>query len=455
MKSKRPRRSLLKRLNPDAAGIDCGSTMHYVAVRPDRDAQPVRSFRTYTADLNRLADWLVGCGVKTVAMEATGVYWIPVFEILEARGLEVLLVNAYHVRNVPGRKSDVVDAEWLRQLHSFGLMRGSFRPSAEIARLRTYMRHRQLLIEAVSVTINRIQKALIQMNLHLHVVLSDVMGSTGAKIVRAIVAGETEAARLAQHRDPHCRASEEEIAEALTGHYTPEHVFELRQHLEAFDFHQRQIQGCDFEVESYLKELGKKSGAPPSPRAKGRRRGRGRHEPAFEVRPLLQQLTHADLSQIDGIGPYNALRLVAEIGTDMSRWRTEKHFTSWLTLAPNNKISGGRLLSSHTRTSTNRAAAILRGAAVSLARGQTALGAFYRRLAYRVGKAVAVTATARKLAVLVYRTLKGEIQYQDPGATTYDRIRRETELKNIRKRASSLGFGLINTVTGEILEGVS
>jgi transposase len=455
MKSKRPRRSLLKRLNPDAAGIDCGSTMHYVAVRPDRDVQPVRSFRTYTADLNRLADWLVGCGVKTVAMEATGVYWIPVFEILEARGLEVLLVNAYHVRNVPGRKSDVVDAEWLRQLHSFGLMRGSFRPSAEIARLRTYMRHRQLLIEAVSVTINRIQKALIQMNLHLHVVLSDVMGSTGAKIVRAIVTGETEAARLAQHRDPHCRASEEEIAEALTGHYTPEHVFELRQHLEAFDFHQRQIQGCDFEIERYLKELGKKSGAPPSPRVKGRRRGRGRHEPAFEVRPLLQQLTHADLSQIDGIGPYNALRLVAEIGTDMSRWRTEKHFTSWLTLAPNNKISGGRLLSSHTRTSTNRAAAILRGAAVSLARGQTALGAFYRRLAYRVGKAVAVTATARKLAVLVYRTLKGEIQYQDPGATTYDRIRRETELKNIRKRASSLGFGLINTVTGEILEGVS
>ena len=449
------RHSRLKRLNPDAAGIDCGSTMHYAAVPRDRDPEPVRSFRTYTADLHRLADWLVACGVKTVAMEATGVYWIPIFEILEERGLEVILVNAYHVKNVPGRKSDVSDAEWLQQLHSFGLLRGSFRPSAQIARLRTYMRHRQELVETVSQTINRIQKALVQMNLHLHVALSDVMGTTGLKIVRDIVAGETSAERLARHRDPRCRASSEEITSALTGHYTVEHVFLLKQHLEVFDFHQRQIEVCDAEVEAYLTQMAQQCAPPAEALPRRRRKGGGRHDPAFEVRPLLHRLTHRDLSEIDGIGPYNALRLVAEIGTDMGPWTTESRFTSWLTLAPNNKISGGRLLSSRTRASANRAAAIFRGAAVSLARGQTALGAFYRRLAYRVGKAVAVTATARKLAILVYRTLKGEIRYQDPGAEAYDRQRREAVVRGLRKRASVLGFNLVDTGTGEILSGVS
>lgn len=449
------RRPRMRRLNPDAAGIDCGATTHYAAVPRDRDPQAVRSFRTYTTDLHRLADWLVACGVKTVAMEATGVYWIPVFEILEARGLEVILVNAYHVKNVPGRKSDVSDAEWLQQLHSFGLLRGSFRPSAQIARLRTYMRYRQELVEAVSMTINRIQKALVQMNLHLHVALSDVMGTTGLKIVRDIIAGETNPERLALHRDPRCHASQEEIAAALTGHYTAEHVFLLKQHLEVFDFHQRQIEACDVEVEAYLTEMAQNCAPPAEALPRRRRKGGGRHEPAFEVRPLLHRLTHRDLSEIDGIGPYNALRLVAEIGTDMSPWATESRFTSWLTLAPNNKISGGRLLSSRTRASTNRAAAIFRSAAVSLARGQTALGAFYRRLAYRVGKAVAVTATARKLAILVYRTLKGEIRYQDPGAEAYDRRRREVLVRSLRKRASVLGFSLVDTGTGEILPGVS
>jgi transposase len=429
--------------------------MHYAAVPRDRDPQPVRSFPTYTADLHRLADWLVACEIKTVAMEATGVYWIPIFEILEGRGLEVILVNAYYVKNVAGRKSDVTDAEWLQQLHSFGLLRGSFRPAADIARLRTYMRHRQVLVETVSVVINRIQKAMVEMNLHLHVALSDVMGTTGMNIVREIVAGETNAERLARHRDPRCRASKEQIAAALTGHYTAEHVFLLRQHLEAFDFHQRQIEACDGQVEAYLTEMASKCAPPATALPPHRRRSGGRHEPAFAVRPLLYRLTHRDLSEIDGIGPHNALRLVAEIGTDMTRWPTESHFTSWLTLAPNNKISGGRLLGSRTRASTNRAAAILRGAAVSLARGQTALGAFYRRLAFRAGKAVAVTATARKIAILVYRTLKGEIRYQDRGAEAYDLQRREALIRSLRKRATVLGFSLVDTRTGEIMSGVS
>jgi transposase len=455
---KRSRRSrpLLERVNPNAAGIDCGSEMHYVAVPADRDPEPVRCFRTFTADLQRLADWLVACGIKTVAMEATGVYWIPVYEILEARGLEVLLVNARHVKSVPGRKSDVTDCEWLRELHSVGLLRGSFRPAAEIAALRSYLRHRETLIQSATTTINRMQKALVQMNLQLHVVISDITGATGLRILRDIVNGQTDPQHLAMHRDARCQASEAEIAAALTGHYRPEHLFVLRQNLELYDAFQRQIAACDTEIEGHLRTLAASTATreAPLPTARSRRRVRS-NEPHFDVRTPLHRLTGADLSQIDGIGPYNALRLVSEIGTDMSRWPTERHFTSWTALAPHNKISGGRLLSSRTQPSANRTAAILRVAAMSLGRTQTALGAFYRRLAYRIGKAKAITATARKLAILVYRTLKGELVYQDPGAATYDARHRESVVRRLRQRAAALGFSLVNGRTGEILEGVS
>lgn len=448
--------SLLERVNPNAAGIDCGSTMHYVAVPPDRDAEPVRCFRTFTEDLHRLADWLVGCGVRTVAMEATGVYWIPIYEILEARGLEVVLVNARHVKNVPGRKSDVTDGEWLRELHSVGLLRGSFRPAAEIAALRSYLRHRETLIQNASATINRMQKALVQMNLQLHVVISDIKGDTGLRILRDIANGQTDPQHLARHRDWRCKASETEIVAALTGHYRPEQVFVLRQNLELYDAFQRQIESCDTQIEAHLRALAARAAKPqvPLPAPRSRRRPRG-YEPRFDVRTTLHQLVGTDLSQIDGIGPENALRLISEIGTDMSRWPTENHFASWTTLAPHNKISGGRLLSSRTQPSANRTAAILRLAAMSLGRTQTALGAFYRRLAYRIGKAKAITATARKLAILVYRVLKGEIVYADPGAATYDTRHRQSVLRRLRQHAAALGFSLVNGQTGEILEGVS
>jgi transposase len=430
--------------------------MHYVAVPVERDPEPVRCFKTFTADLHLLADWLVACGIKTVAMEATGVYWIPIYEILEARGLEVLLVNARHVKSVPGRKSDVTDCEWLRELHSVGLLRGSFRPAAEIAALRSYLRHRETLIQSATTTINRMQKALVQMNLQLHVVISDITGATGLRILRDIVNGQTDPQQLAKHRDARCQASEAEIAAALTGHYRPEHLFVLRQNLELYDAFQGQIQSCDTQIEGQLRSLIASGVAPEQPLPAVRSRPRARsNEPRFDVRTPLHQLTGADLSQIDGIGPYNALRLISEIGTDMSRWPTEHHFASWATLAPHNKISGGRLLSSRTPPSANRAAAILRVAAMSLGRTQTALGAFYRRLAYRIGKAKAITATARKLAILVYRTLKGELVYQDPGATAYDARHRESVLRRLRQRAAALGFSLVNGQTGEILEGVS
>jgi transposase len=449
-------RPLLERVNPNAAGIDCGSDMHYVAVPADRDPEPVRCFKTFTVDLHQLADWLVSCGIKTVAMEATGVYWIPIYEILEARGLEVLLVNAHHVKNVPGRKSDVSDCEWVQELHSVGLLRGSFRPIAEIAALRSYLRHRETLIDSAATMISRMQKALVQMNLQLHVVISDITGATGLRILRDIVTGQTDPRYLATHRDARCQASEAEIAAALSGNYRPEHLFVLKQNLALYDEFQRQIRTCDTQIEDHLKALTASAAPPqaPLPAARSRRRTRS-NEPQFDVRTPLYQLSGVDLSQIVGIGPYNALRLISETGTDMSRWPTEDHFASWLTLAPHNKITGGRLISSRTQPSANRAADILRVAAMSVGRTQTALGAFYRRLAYRIGKAKANTATARKLAILVYRVLKGEIVYKDPGADAYDARHRETNLRKLRRQAAVLGFSLLNGQTGEILEGVS
>jgi len=452
----RSTRPLLERINRNAAGIDCGSAEHYVAVPVDRDPEPVRHFKTFTEDLHRLADWLVSCGIKTVAMEATGVYWIPIFEILEARGLEALLVNARHVKNVPGRKSDVTDCEWLQQLHSVGLLRGSFRPAAQIAALRSYLRHRESLVQGAASLVNRMQKALVQMNLQLHVVISNLASVTGLRIIRDIVSGQTDPRQLAKHRDTRCNASEEQIAAALTGHYRPEHLFALKQNLELFDALQRQIDECDVQIESNLAELARRAAptAATLPVERSRRRPRG-NEPNFDLRTPLHRLAGTDLSQLDGIGPYNALRLLSEIGTDMSRWPSQQHFTSWLTLAPNNKVSGGRLLSSRTQPSAHRAAAILRMAAMSLGRTQTALGAFYRRLAFRIGKAKAITATARKLAILVYRSLKGEIVYKDPGAAQYDLRHRNSVIRRLRQRAETLGFSLVNRGTGEVLDGVS
>ena len=444
--------SVLERININVAGIDCGSAEHFVAVPPDRAATPVQSFKTFTNDLHRLADWLTACRVKSVAMEATGVYWIPLYEMLEARGFEVVLVNAKHVKNVPGRKSDVLDCEWLRELHSVGLLRGSFRPVDGIVALRAYLRHRETLIQSASSYIQRMQKALIQMNVQLPLVVSDITGVTGLRILRDIVAGRRDPHALAQHRDPRCHATHAEIVGALTGHYRPEHLFVLTQNLELFDACQQQLAACDRAIEGHVQALAAILNTPTVPlhRARGTRKPR-RNEPRFEMRTPLHQLTGVDLTQIDGIASYTALKLVSEIGTDMRRWPSEKHFTSWLTLAPRNRVSGGRLLSSQTQPSANRAAAILRMAAMSLGRTPTALGAFYRRLAFRVGKAKAITATARKLATLVYRTLKGDFVYCDAGADAYEAHQRTRVLRRLRQRAATLGFDLLNRETGEVL----
>lgn len=441
----------LAQVHRRAAGIDISAKFHVVAVPGELDPEPVRSFLSFTGDLNRLADWLVSLGITTVAMESTSVYWIPLFEILEARGLEVVLVNARDAKNVPGRKTDVNDAQWIQQLHSYGLLRASFRPTAKIVALRGYMRHRERMLEYAAAHVQHMQKALMQMNLQLHHVVSDITGVTGMKILRAIVAGERDPSVLATYRDRGCKASADTICEALTGNYRPEHVFTLRQAVELYDTYQSKMLDCDAEIERTVRELPKESehtSELPPPR----RRGSQKNEPHFEIQSVLHALLGVDLTQIHGIGPYSALRIVAECGTDMTRWPTSKHFTSWLTLAPGSKISGGKVLSARTRRSTNRAAVLLRIAAVSVGRTSTALGAFFRRLAARAGKAKAVTATARKIAVLFYNTLRHGAAYVDPGANYYEERYRRRTIANLRRRADALGFSLVE---GSAAKGAS
>jgi len=432
----------LPSIHARAAGIDVGSTFHVVAVPPERADQPVRTFRSFTGELHQLADWLKEVGVTTVAMESTGVYWIPVFEILEARGFEALLVNARDVKNVPGRKTDVVDAQWLQQLHQYGLLRGSFRPRDEIVRLRAFLRHRERLVDYGASHIQHMQKALMQMNVQLHHVVSDITGLTGMRIIRAIVEGIHDPDVLAEHRDVRCKASQDTIRQALTGNYRSEHVFALRQSLELYEFHHAKVAECDVEIEAVLRALNADRETPEAPLPEVRH-SQGSNEPRFELREALYTFLGADLSQIHGFGPYTVLRLLAECGDDMRKWPTAKHFTSWLSLAPGNKISGGRLLSSKTRRSSNRAAALLRIAAVNIGRTQTSLGAFYRRLASRTGKAKAVTATARKLAVLFYNALRYGMSYADAGADYYEERYRQRVVHNLQRRARQMGFTLV------------
>lgn len=432
----------LKMVNPRAAAIDIGSTMHMAAVNPDASDTPVRAFGTFTQDLHDLADWFKSCGVTSVAMESTGVYWIPAFEVLEGHGFNVILVNARYAKNVPGRKTDVSDAGWLRQLHSYGLLRGSFRPEAEIATLRAYLRQRERLIEYAAAHIQHMQKALMEMNLQLHHVVSDITGATGMRIIRAIVAGERDPDILAGFRDVRCHSSIETIRASLVGNDRDEHIFALTQSLDLYDFYHTKVAECDCKLEAAVAVLTVRAadGVPALPKA--RTKGKQVNAPAFDIRAALYGVLGTDLTQIHGLGPTLALKLVSECGTDLRAWPSAKHFTSWLCLAPGNKISGGKLLSSRTRRSSSRAAALLRLAATTIGRSDTALGAFYRRLSSRIGKQKAVTATARKIAVLFYNTLRFGMTYRDPGAAAYEERHRTRVLANLQRRAKTLGFAL-------------
>jgi transposase len=432
----------LKMVNPAAAAIDIGSTMHMAAVNPDASDMPVRAFGTFTQDLHDLADWFDACGVTSVAMESTGVYWIPAFEVLETRGFHVILVNARYAKNVPGRKTDVSDAGWLRQLHSYGLLRGSFRPAAEIATLRAYLRQRERLVEYAAAHIQHMQKALMEMNLQLHHVLTDITGATGMRIIRAIVAGERNPEVLAAYRDIRCHSSIEVIKAALVGNDRAEHIFALTQSLDLYDFYQTKIEDCDRKLEAAVVALIVRADGDIPALPKARTKRKQVNAPSFDVRAALYGVLGTDLTQIHGLDPALALKLVAECGTDLRAWKSAKHFTSWLCLAPGNKISGGKLLSSRTRRSSSRAAALLRLAATTIGRSDTALGAFYRRLSSRIGKQKAVTATARKIAVLFYNAVRFGMTYDDPGAAAFEERHRTRVLANLQRRAKTLGFEL-------------
>lgn len=438
----------LKQVHLNAAGIDVGSQSHFVAVPPDRDPQPVRCFEAFTADLLALAEWLTRCGIETVVMESTGVYWIPLFEILESRGFEVLLVDPRRLKSVPGRKSDVVDCQWLQQLHTFGLLAGAFRPAEDIIVLRSFLRQRAMLVEYAAQHIQHMQKALHQMNVKLDKVISDITGATGMAILEAILRGERDPVKLARHRDPRCHNSEETIARALLGNWRKEHLFALQQAVTLFRTYHAQIAECDRQIEAHLASMPDNSdGGQLTPRASRSRRHRS--EPTFDARQSVHRITGVDLTRIDGIDGHTALKLISEIGTDMSRWKTVKHFTSWLGLCPGTKRSGGKDRSTRTKTCANRAAAALRLAANGLHRSQTALGAFLRRMKARLGAPKAITATAHKLARIVYFALKHGLAYVDKGADWYEQQFRSRILKSLQTRAKQLGYTLVPVATQE------
>jgi transposase len=440
-------------VHPNAAGIDVGNSVHYVAVRPNRDPQPVRRFECFTADLHRLADWLQHCGVTTVALQSTGVYWLPLYDILDARGLEVYLVNARHTKNLPGRKSDVQESQWLLKLHTYGLLRNSFYPSADIRVIRTYWRQRADHVRAVSTCIQRMQKTLTQMNIQLANVISDLSGLTGQRIVRAILAGERDPQALAALSHPGIRASRDAIAKSLEGTWRPDLLFVLQQEVTMYDAYLERIEECDQGLQQHLRSLGDKpadgavAASPDVPQQTPpgikRRRKAGSHTPQFDLGWELHRISGVDLTRIDGIDVGVAQTLISEVGLDMSRWPDEHHFASWLGLCPDNRITGGKVIRRGTRRVINRAATALRIAATTLLRSHSYLGAQYRRFRSKLGAPKAITAMAHKLAILVYRMLRWGHEYVDKGLQHYEERHREQQIRLLKKRAATLGLVVV------------
>jgi transposase len=437
---------VLQQLNLNAAGLDIGASEIYACVPAGRDEQSVRVFETFTVDLYALADWLAACDIETVAMESTGIYWIPVYEILEARGFDVHLVNARHLKNVPGKKTDVLDCQWIQQLHTYGLLRASFRPPDDMCALRALVRHRDNLIRFRSAHIQHMQKALQLMNVQLTQVISDITGVTGMRIIRSIVAGERDPQVLARLRNSKCAKSEAEIAKALQGNYKLEHVFVLKQALAQYDFYQQQIQECDAELEAlYVSFASREQDSQETPPPKPKRGKPRKNQPHFDLATSLYHIVGVDLTAVDGIDALTAQTIITEIGLDMSKWPSAKHFASWLGLAPHNDKSGGKILRSRTKKTQNRANTAFRIAAQSLSRSQSALGAFYRRMRAKHGPAKANVATAHKLARIVYHMLKYRKAYVDPGEAYDEQQYRERTIRNLERRAAKLGLQLLPT----------
>ena len=434
-------------LQPNAAGIDIGAKEIFVAVDSARDPRPVRQFTTFTPDLHEAAQWLKKLGIESIVMESTGVYWIPVFEILESYSFEVLLVNARHVKNVPGRKTDVQDCQWLQYLHAVGLLRGSYRPPKEICAIRALRRHRENLVRAASTQVQHMHKALTQMNIQIHHVISDITGITGLAIIDAILAGERDLKKLADLKDPRIHAPKNVIAKALKGHYLQEHLFTLKQALACYRHYQKMIIECDREIETLL-QIYENHGKPPkvtytrpAPKAKKKRS----HDPNFDLTSYMKNILNTDLTEIEGIGATTAHTFFTEVGTrvELLKFPTEKHFTSWLGLCPANKISGGKILSSKTRKIENKLSTALRLAALTLWRTQSPLGDYFRKMKARHGTPKAITATAHKLARIIYAMVRYQIPYDHSLFEKQQKLNKERRIKYLRKQAQNLGFHLV------------
>lgn len=437
----------MSQVHAHAAGVDIGAHEILVCVAEDEATQIVRSFGSYTVDLQAIGMWLAEHEVETVAMESTGVYWIPLFEELEQRSFHCHLISSRSLRRVPGRKSDVVDCQWIQTLHSYGLLESSFRPEADLVALRTLLRHRAQLIQHRAPHILHMQKALLQMNIQLSQALSDVSGATGQAMIRAIVAGERDLHKLAALRNYRCKKDEQEIAKALTGTWREEHLFILKQSLELYDFYTRQLEECDAEIErTYSLVRPDWEQGNSSELTKTKPNSHSKNAPkAVQVRKHLKRICGVDLTAVHGVSASLAQTIVLEVGTDMKKFPNEKHFCSWLGLVPRNEISGGKVLKNNTLKTHNRAGQAFRMAAGSVMRADCAFGAFYRRQKARLGPAQAAVATAHLIARIVYRMLKYKVEYEPLSVAQYEQHYREQQLKYLHKKAAKLGFQLVPT----------
>jgi transposase len=443
-------------LEPNAAGIDVGAEEIYVAVPPDRDEESVRRFSSFTCDLHALADWLIECRIRTVAMESTGVYWIPLFPILETRGIEVFLVNAHYLKSVPGRKSDVSDCQWIQYLHSVGLLKASFRPPGDICAIRSLWRHRGSLLQMAAEHIMHIQKSLSQMNLQIHHVLSDITGASGQAILDAILAGERDPMQLAQLCNWRVKSPRAKVAKALEGDYRSEHVFTLKQSLDGYRYYQKLIAELDREIERLMQLLpsGADSSQPIPSRTKHSAFQRQGNDPSFNLRNELYRIAGVDLTDIPGVSAVTAQVVLTEIGTDVSRFRNASAFASWLGLCPEKRVSGGKVLSCKTRKVKNRAALALRLGANSLCRAKGYFGEFFRRMRAKLGTAQAITATAHKIARVLYHVLLTKQPYTETVFHKCDEHARHRAEMRLRNQAAILGFQVVPQIPKPTVSGL-
>ena len=436
-------------LEPNAAGIDIGAREIFVAVPPDRAEDPVQVFSTFTEDLEKMAQWLVSCGVSTVAMESTGVYWIPLYDVLETHGIRPCLVDAHGMKNVPGRRTDWHECQWLQFLHSVGLLRGAFRPDGDVCAVRSLMRHRSDLVQMTNQHIQHIHKALTQMNVQIHHVIDDITGVTGSAIVDAIVAGQRDPLELAKLRDPRIKASEEMIVKSLKGNWRPEHLFTLKQSRQMYRHYQEQIAACDEEIEKLLVAFQARvdpQEKPLPPDRKKRKRGRckknAKTKQGFDLRTESYKIFGVDLTQIPGLMAM-VLTLFSEVGRDMSRWKTAGQFVSWLALCPDNDITGGRVAWRGMRRVHNRAGELFRMAAYSLHHDKSPLGDYLRRMKSKLGPAGATTATAHKIAIIFYTMVKRQVEYDATLWAERDTQREKRFEAKLKRQAQQLGYKLV------------